>query len=62
MILSEDSEIKQMTMSEFKRIVKHGVRESAFKLLEATKLSHDKVRHIENTNMKNLKSTTKLMI
>ena len=46
-----------MTKSEFKKIVMHGVRESAFKLLEATKLYYDKVRYIEHTDMKNLMST-----
>ena len=56
MSLSMESEIKQMTKSEFKRIVKLGVRASAFKHLEATKRSHDKVRHIEHTDMKNLQN------
>ena len=41
-----------MTKSEFKRIVKLGVRASAFKHLEAVKLSHDKVKHIEHKDMK----------
>ena len=51
MSLSTEVVIKEMTTSEFKRIVKQGVRESAFKNLEKTKLSHDKVRHIEHTNL-----------
>ena len=52
MSLSRESEIKAITKSEFKRIVKLGVRATAFKHLEATNLSHDKVRHIERTDMK----------
>ena len=52
MSLSMESDIKQMTKSEFKRIFKLGVRASAFKHLEALKLSHDKVKHIEHTDMK----------
>ena len=53
MSLRNESEIEQITKAEFKQIVKQGVRENAFKHLEAIKLSHDKVRHIEHRDMKN---------
>ena len=53
MSLDQEELFKTISISEFKSIVKTGIRKDALNILEEKKHAHEKVRHIAHTDLKN---------